>query len=132
MAGRMLLELHGVDGAQVADGSGLSRLNRISPSQLVGVLLEGAGSPEWGPEFLASLAVNGVDGTMASRLSDLPPGAFRGKTGSLGDTASLAGLLRTSGGRTIALAIMCEVPQGAVHSARNWQDGVVRELYSCY
>ncbi|MDM7992560.1 MAG: D-alanyl-D-alanine carboxypeptidase/D-alanyl-D-alanine-endopeptidase [Candidatus Fermentibacter sp.] len=132
MAGRMLQELQGVDGAQLADGSGLSRLNMISPSQLVSVLLDGAGSLEWGPEFLASLAVNGVDGTMASRLSDLPPGAFRGKTGSLGDTASLAGILRTSGGRTIALAIMCEVPQGAVHSARNWQDGVVRELYACY
>lgn len=132
MAGRMLSELHHVEGAQLADGSGLSRLDRLSPSQLVEVLLAGSGSLEWGPEFVASLAVNGVDGTMRSRLSDLPPGAFRGKTGSLSDTASLAGLLRTSGGRTIAVALICEVPQGAVHAARNWQDSMVRQLYECY
>ncbi|HOD19969.1 MAG TPA: D-alanyl-D-alanine carboxypeptidase/D-alanyl-D-alanine-endopeptidase [Candidatus Fermentibacter daniensis] len=132
MAGRMLAELHGVEGTQLADGSGLSRLNRIAPAQLVSVLLEGIGSLEWGPEFVSSLAVNGVDGTMATRLADLPPGAFRGKTGSLNDTATLAGMIYTAGGRSIAMAVLCEVPQGSVYAARNWQDALVRQLYSCY
>lgn len=132
MAGAMLSELAPADGAQLADGSGLSRLDRLTPGQLVAVLREGAGSPEWGPEFLASLAVNGVDGTLGSRLADLPPGVFRGKTGTLSDTAALAGILLTAGGRRVALALVSEVPAGAVHSARNWQDSVVRQLYACH
>ncbi len=131
-AAAMVDRLCGADGAQLADGSGLSRLNRLSPAHLVAVLIAGATSEEWGPEFVASLAVNGVDGTLRSRLADLPAGAFRGKTGSLSDTAALAGLLRTRGGRTVALAFLTEIPQGAVVPARNWMDSVVRQLREDY
>jgi serine-type D-Ala-D-Ala carboxypeptidase/endopeptidase (penicillin-binding protein 4) len=115
---------------QLADGSGLSRFNRLAPVHLATVIAAGATSVEWGPEFVASLAVNGSDGTLRSRLTDLPPGTFRGKTGTLNDTCTLAGLLVTSSGRSLAVAIMCEVPVGEVYSARNWQDSVVRELYA--
>jgi D-alanyl-D-alanine carboxypeptidase/D-alanyl-D-alanine-endopeptidase (penicillin-binding protein 4) len=115
---------------QLADGSGLSRYNRLAPVHLATVVAVGATSVGWGPEFVASLAVNGSDGTLRSRLSDLPPGTFRGKTGTLNDTCTLAGLLVTSSGRSVAVAVMCEVPTGEVYSARNWQDTVVRELYA--
>lgn len=84
---------------------------------------------EWGPEFLASLAVNGVDGTLRSRLSDLPPGAFRGKTGTLSDTCTLAGVVSTSSGRRLAVAILAETPSGDVLAAKAWQDDVIRALY---
>lgn len=131
LAGAMLRRLTPEYGSfQLADGSGLSRLNRLSPANLAAVVAAGACSLEWGPEFLASLAVNGVDGTLRSRLSDLPPGAFRGKTGTLSDTCALAGVLFTSSGRRLAVAILAETPPGDLYAAKDWQDCVIRALYS--
>ncbi|NLP05538.1 hypothetical protein GX411_06285, partial [Candidatus Fermentibacteria bacterium] len=131
LVGAMLRRLTpGCASFQLADGSGLSRLNRLSPANLAAVVAAGACSIEWGPEFIASLAVNGVDGTLRSRLSDLPPGAFRGKTGTLSDTCALAGVVFTSSGKRLAVAILAETPPGEVYAAKDWQDGVIRALYS--
>ncbi len=133
LAGEMLLELlpDGGDFA-LADGSGLSRLNMLTPRHLAAVVRAGARSPEYGPEFLATLPVAGVDGTLASRMGNLPPGSFRGKTGTLSDTSSLAGLLRTSGGRELVVVIMLEYPSGSTWTARGWQDTVVSRLWEAY
>ncbi len=122
--------LPGVEGWQLADGSGLSRLNLLTPRQLATVFAHGASSMEFGPEFLASFPVNGVDGTLASRMRNIPPGAFRGKTGSLNDTCTLTGILTASSGRSLALAIMLETPEGVAWSARAWQDALVESMYA--
>jgi hypothetical protein len=53
------------------NGSGLSRSERISPAQLEGVVRAGLAS-RWAPEFLASLPIAGVDGTLRSRLTASP------------------------------------------------------------
>ena len=119
----------GAEGWQLADGSGLSRLNLITPRQLVGVFRAGAESLEFGPEFLASFPVNGVDGTLSRRMSELPAGAFRGKTGSLNDTCTIVGILTTQEGRKLALAIFLEFPRGQIWRARAWQDRYIESLY---
>lgn len=130
ISGRLLEELlPGVQGWQLADGSGLSRLNLLTPRQLATLFAHGARSLEFGPEFLASFAVNGVDGTLFSRLRNLPPGAFRGKTGTLNDTCTITGILTAESGRRIALAIMLEIPRGTAWSARAWQDSLISEMY---
>lgn len=116
-------------GWQLADGSGLSRLNLLTPRQLTEVFLQGASSLEYGPEFLASFPVNGVDGTLAGRMSLIPQGSFRGKTGSLNDTCSIAGILRTCSGKTVALTIFLHIPRGHIWRARAWQDKLIEELY---
>ncbi len=116
-------------GWQLADGSGLSRLNLLTPEQLTEVFLNGSTSLEYGPEFLASFPVNGVDGTLSRRMSLIPPGSFRGKTGSLNDTCTIAGVLRTSSGRTVALAVFLQIPRGHIWRARAWQDKYIEELY---
>lgn len=116
-------------GWQLADGSGLSRLNLLTPRQLVAVFAAGAGSLEFGPEFLASFPVNGVDGTLSRRMCDLPAGAFRGKTGSLNDTCTIAGILTTQSGRKVALAVFLEFPNGQIWRARAWQDQYIELLY---
>ncbi len=118
-------------GWQLADGSGLSRLNLLTPRQLVAVFAAGAGSLEFGPEFLASFPVNGVDGTLSRRMTNLPAGAFRGKTGSLNDTCTIAGILSTQSGRKVALAIFLEFPRGQIWLARAWQDQYIESLYYC-
>ncbi|OPL17932.1 MAG: hypothetical protein AVO35_07170 [Candidatus Aegiribacteria sp. MLS_C] len=132
-AGRMLgLMLPELTGYQLADGSGLSRYNRLTPMHLAMVLSEGSSSTEWGAEFLATLPVNGVDGTLRSRMTDLPPGAFRGKTGTLNDTSTVAGLLSASSGRSLIVVIMFEVPTGRTWSARGVQDAIVSWLWDSY
>lgn len=119
----------GSSGWQLADGSGLSRHNLLTPRQLVAVFIAGAGSVEFGPEFLASFPVNGTDGTLSRRMCDLPAGAFRGKTGSLNDTCTIAGVLTTRSGRKIALAIFLEFPRGQIWRARAWQDRYIESMY---
>jgi D-alanyl-D-alanine carboxypeptidase/D-alanyl-D-alanine-endopeptidase (penicillin-binding protein 4) len=114
----------------LADGSGLSRLNRLTPEHLAAVLSAGVTDPSFGPEFLATLPASGRDGTLRSRMEDLPEGAFRGKTGTLGDTSTIAGLLTTAGGRRLVVVIMLEIPRGQVFRARGWQDRAVSALYS--
>ena len=132
-AGVMLTELlPEITGFQLADGSGLSRHNSLAPVQLAAVLHQGTGSSEWGAEFLATLPVNGVDGTLRSRMADLPPGAFRGKTGTLSDTCTIAGILTSSSGREIVLVIMFETPGGNTWTARALQDNIISWFWENY
>ncbi|MFO8182874.1 MAG: D-alanyl-D-alanine carboxypeptidase/D-alanyl-D-alanine-endopeptidase [Candidatus Aegiribacteria sp.] len=132
-AGLMLTELlPELTDFQLADGSGLSRHNRLTPLHLAMVLAAGTSSLQWGAEFLATLPVNGVDGTLRSRMTDLPPGAFRGKTGTLNDTCTIAGILTGSSGRRIILVIMLEVPTGNTWRARSLQDSIVSWFWENY
>ena len=133
VAGQLLLELvPSLTEFQIADGSGLSRFNSLTPIHLAEILSEGIGSPVWGVEYLATLPVNGVDGTLRSRMTDLPPGAFRGKTGTLSDTSAIAGLLTSSSGRRIILVIMLEVPNGNTWTARGLQDSLISWFWENY
>lgn len=85
------------DGLVIENGSGLSRLERISPQQLAAVLQAGARS-NWFAEFASSLPIATVDGTMRKRLTGLPALAqARIKTGGLRDVAAIAGYVRDTG-----------------------------------
>ncbi len=119
----------GETGWQLADGSGLSRHNLLTARQLATVFHAGASSLEYGPEFLAGFPVNGVDGTLRTRMTGIPQGAFRGKTGSLNDTCTITGILTTESGRSVTLALFLQIPGGQLWRARSWQDGFIESLY---
>jgi D-alanyl-D-alanine carboxypeptidase/D-alanyl-D-alanine-endopeptidase (penicillin-binding protein 4) len=88
------------------DGSGLSRENLVSPRATV-KLLRFAAQQSWGAQYMASLPVAGVDGTLASRFKTLPPTArLRAKTGSLEHVNVLSGYLTTSEGERLVFSIM--------------------------
>ena len=55
------------------DGCGLSRHDLVSPRATVKLLRYAARQP-WGAEFIDSLPLAGVDGTLASRFQTLPAG----------------------------------------------------------
>jgi D-alanyl-D-alanine carboxypeptidase/D-alanyl-D-alanine-endopeptidase (penicillin-binding protein 4) len=76
---------------RVRDGSGLSRLNRLSARVLVEVL--GKRRPEQAEQlFQRSMAIAGEDGTLEKRLTLLPKNVrVLGKTGTLHGVSSLAG-----------------------------------------
>lgn len=91
----------GVDpaGIVIENGSGLSRIERLSPAQL-SALLKSAAAGRWYPEFAASLPVAALDGTLKNRLHDgAAAGRARLKTGTLRDVAALAGYVRDRRGR---------------------------------
>jgi D-alanyl-D-alanine carboxypeptidase/D-alanyl-D-alanine-endopeptidase (penicillin-binding protein 4) len=88
------------------DGSGLSRLNLVSPRATVKLLRYAASQP-WGAEFIDSLPLAGVDGTLAARFKTLPAGVLlHAKTGSLDHINVLSGYLTTAAGQRLVFSIM--------------------------
>ena len=82
-------------GVRLADGSGLSRLNRLTASALVALLEAGLAAGELRDAFLASLAVAGVDGTLENRLEQKPAlGQVIAKTGTTSAASALSGFVR--------------------------------------
>jgi D-alanyl-D-alanine carboxypeptidase/D-alanyl-D-alanine-endopeptidase (penicillin-binding protein 4) len=74
------------------DGSGLSRLDRLTASALAALLISGWNDPAIGRPFRASLAVAGVNGTLEDRMTDGPAhGVVRAKTGTTNEASALAG-----------------------------------------
>jgi serine-type D-Ala-D-Ala carboxypeptidase/endopeptidase (penicillin-binding protein 4) len=83
-------------GYELADGSGLSRKNLVSPLTFVQTLQGVARSPYLKP-FQESLAVAGKSGTLERRFLNTPvQGRLFGKTGTLKGVSSLSGYLYTS------------------------------------
>lgn len=112
----------------VADGSGMSRSNRVSAFALAGLLHKAATRDAGDAQvLLASLAAPGEDGTFEDRFTDLA-GSVVGKTGSLAGVKTLAGYILDPQGRpVIAFAILCNNVQGGNAAAKDMQDAVVRE-----
>jgi D-alanyl-D-alanine carboxypeptidase/D-alanyl-D-alanine-endopeptidase (penicillin-binding protein 4) len=88
---------------RVADGSGLSRANRTSPRDVVGLLSAMDGDPA----FAESLAVAGRTGTLRRRMRrTAAQDACRAKTGTLASVSALAGYCETPAGDRIAFAFL--------------------------
>jgi D-alanyl-D-alanine carboxypeptidase/D-alanyl-D-alanine-endopeptidase (penicillin-binding protein 4) len=93
------LDLQGMD---IDNGSGLSRTTRISVLQMAEIL-RAAYHSRFAPEFLASLPLAGVDGTLRSRMKTTPAGAVRLKTGHIDGVSGVAGYVTTGSGKTYVL-----------------------------
>jgi D-alanyl-D-alanine carboxypeptidase/D-alanyl-D-alanine-endopeptidase (penicillin-binding protein 4) len=95
----------------IENGSGLSRLERASAATLAALLQEAWKSPVM-PEFVASLPVVAVDGTMRKRLHHGRVAASAHvKTGLLNDARTLAGYVLDHRGRRQAVVMMINHPR---------------------
>ena len=94
------LDLQGID---IDNGSGLSRSTHISVLQLAKTL-SAAYRSRFAPEFMASLPLAGLDGTLRSRMKSSPGGSVRLKTGHLDGVSGVAGYVTTAAGKTYVLA----------------------------
>jgi D-alanyl-D-alanine carboxypeptidase/D-alanyl-D-alanine-endopeptidase (penicillin-binding protein 4) len=84
----------------VNDGSGLSRSNRVSAAVLAGVLRWAAADEKRGEAFQGSLAIAGVEGTLANRMTDpRRKGRVIGKTGYINGVSSLSGYILAGDGK---------------------------------
>ncbi|MCH7720847.1 MAG: D-alanyl-D-alanine carboxypeptidase/D-alanyl-D-alanine-endopeptidase [Planctomycetes bacterium] len=93
-------------GMIIADGSGLSRTNRMTARQIVDLLTVMHTRPD-GDIFAESLSVAGRDGSLHrhKRLGDLT-GAVRAKTGTLTGVKALSGYVDTPSGRRLAFSVV--------------------------
>lgn len=87
------------------DGSGLSRYNLFTPQNLVQVLEKLYN--EFPEERLFSIfPVGGKTGTIKNRYRDTSSPYIYAKTGSLSNTITLSGYIKTKGGKTIIFSLM--------------------------
>jgi D-alanyl-D-alanine carboxypeptidase/D-alanyl-D-alanine-endopeptidase (penicillin-binding protein 4) len=88
------------------NGSGLSRSARLSARGLGQLLLHASLGP-WGPEFISSLPLAGMDGSLRQRFRGLAPrGRIRLKTGRLSGVRAMAGYVTLSDNQTHAVVIL--------------------------
>lgn len=87
------------------NGSGLSRDGRISARHLGELLLTAWQSP-YMPEFLASLPILSMDGTLAHRDGGPLAGRAHLKTGSLDNVRAQAGIVLDEHGRRMVMVIL--------------------------
>ena len=82
-------------GVRIADGSGLSLLDRVTVRELTGVLRAAWTDPDIRPVFFAALPVAGLSGTLHDRMRRLPArGNVVAKTGSTEQSSALSGYVR--------------------------------------
>lgn len=95
----------------VENGSGLSRIERMTPRGLADLLAAAFRSPVM-PELMASLPLVASDGTMRRRLANAGvAGQAHIKTGSLNDVRAIAGYVLDARGRRSAVVMIVNHPK---------------------
>jgi D-alanyl-D-alanine carboxypeptidase/D-alanyl-D-alanine-endopeptidase (penicillin-binding protein 4) len=114
-----------VAGLRIADGSGLSRLDRLTAEAIVAILRAGFDDPAIRGPFVTSLAVAGISGTLEHRLERRPTRSrVIAKTGTTNVASALAGFVR----RRYAFAILQNGSPMPYWTARSAQDRFVTVL----
>lgn len=108
----------------MADGSGLSHLNRVTPKQIVLLLRYMYATKNFGA-FFNSLPIAGVDGTLVRRMKNSrAENSVRAKTGYIGFVRSLSGYAFTAEGEPLAFSIIVNNFNVPVKLAENIQDSI--------
>lgn len=114
-------------GAEIVDGSGLTRGNRASARQVV-KLLTGVATSDHGEDFRRSLPLSSRDGTLGSRMHNTAAERrCEAKTGTLTGVSALSGYCRTRSGRDIAFSILMNSVSSS-SGARYRQDRIAARI----
>jgi len=101
----------------IENGSGLSRRERISADSLNRLLLDAWKNPVM-PEFISSMPIVGIDGTMKKRLSSSDAtGRAHIKTGTLDGVKTAAGYALDAQGRRYVVVFLINHPKAQSGSA---------------
>ncbi len=93
-----------------ADGSGLSRDNKVKPQAVV-TLLNSMYDTDNRDLFYNSLPIGGINGTLRNRFKDSPvQGKVHAKTGTLRGVRALSGYLETEQAGTVTFSIVVNQP----------------------
>ena len=114
---------------RVVDGSGLSRYNLVTTELLVNLLVFVYNDFELMPDYVASLPIAGVDGTLKNRMKGMhAEKVLRAKTGTLSGVSALAGYTVTANGEVLAFSILISHYAGPAAPARRIQDTIGNRL----
>jgi D-alanyl-D-alanine carboxypeptidase/D-alanyl-D-alanine-endopeptidase (penicillin-binding protein 4) len=109
------------------NGSGLSRDERVSPREMA-LILRAAWRSPYAAEFISSLPLAGMDGTMRKRLRTTEmQGQAHIKTGTLNNVRAIAGFSRDRNGNTWAVVAILNHPRP--WGAATTLDEVLIDLY---
>jgi D-alanyl-D-alanine carboxypeptidase/D-alanyl-D-alanine-endopeptidase (penicillin-binding protein 4) len=117
-------------GIVIKNGSGLFDANRVTVASAAQLLRVAWRDPSLQPEFVAQLAIGGVDGTLHKRFrSERARRSVRAKTGTLDDTIALSGYVLGPPGRgPIAFSMLFNHVTGHQDGARAAADKLVELL----
>jgi len=111
----------------VENGSGLSRIERISAEHLGKMLVSTYNSPVM-PELMASLPILALDGTVKKRLNDSQSnGRAHLKTGSLDGVSAIAGYVLDANSHRHVLVMLVNHPKAA--ASKNAQDALIEWVH---
>lgn len=113
---------------RIADGSGVSLYNYVSPRLLLEYLKYAYYHPDIFHPFYESLPIAGIDGTLQYRMKKTP--AYRkvhAKTGSVTGVSSLAGYAKAANGHQLAFVIINQNVM-KLRQARAFQDRICQLL----
>lgn len=113
---------------RIADGSGLSLYNYVTPELMVKLLCYAYKNTKIFMQLYPALPIAGQDGTLKKRMTGpYTNGKVKAKTGTLTGISSLAGYLTTANGHVLAFSI---INQGVLKNAdgRGFQDRVCTAL----
>jgi D-alanyl-D-alanine carboxypeptidase/D-alanyl-D-alanine-endopeptidase (penicillin-binding protein 4) len=128
LAVKAFLRRQGVNDADytLADGSGLSRMNRVTTRGQTDLLAAMSRHPH-ADVFRESLPIAGTDGTISKRMKDLA-GRVYAKTGFISGVRALSGYARTADDRWLAFSIIYNKIPGDVKPFEALQDEACRIL----
>jgi D-alanyl-D-alanine carboxypeptidase/D-alanyl-D-alanine-endopeptidase (penicillin-binding protein 4) len=106
------------DGYSIHDGSGLARINLVTPHAVVELLRYMYDGPQR-ENWISLLPVGGQDGTLSTRFGgNAAAGRIHAKTGSLAHVNALSGYAQRAGGKWLAFSILANnsnTPPGDIH-----------------
>ncbi len=113
----------------IENGAGLSRDSRIAAADM-GLLLRFAWQQPYMPEYLASMSISGLDGTLRRRFKRSPLiGKAHLKTGSMDHVTAIAGYLQSRSGRRLAVVAMQNYKDVHRGPGEEVQEALLRWLY---
>lgn len=113
-------------GLVVADGSGLSRDNRVTARLITDLLMKMHRRPD-GQAYRRSFSSAGEDGTLRNRMKDVRGHVFA-KTGYIGGVRACSGYVKTRAGKWLAFSIIYNEIDGSVSPYEALQDEAIRVL----
>jgi D-alanyl-D-alanine carboxypeptidase/D-alanyl-D-alanine-endopeptidase (penicillin-binding protein 4) len=112
-----------------ADGSGVSHYNLVTPANLVNLLTAMWTNFSIRNEFIATLPIAGVDGTLRGRMKGTPAASvLHAKTGTISAVSTLSGYTTTAAGEELAFSFMMQHFLGGSRPVRAIQDRLGAEL----
>ena len=117
-------------GLVLADGSGLSRNNRMTTQAVTKLLTKMFTRFDIGPDFVAALRIMGANGILSKRLKNSPTrGKVRAKTGTLKKVSTLAGYVESAKREVFGYAIFLNNNRCGHWRADRIEDRIVTAIH---